>query len=132
VTAAYIERLVTKYPDIGEIWLMGSRANGTHRPDSDWDYFVFGNERILRSLARRRKFHQPDIDPLIVYDGNQFRKPWADGPRWKTGSLSAWQWNLVGHGEATYWATKPREGDDFYVDGKTARARLVWKNPLTE
>lgn len=34
-----IERLVEKLDPI-EIWLFGSRAQGTHRPDSDFDLFV--------------------------------------------------------------------------------------------
>jgi uncharacterized protein len=38
-----VERLVSAL-DPQSIWLFGSRARGTHRPDSDFDLFVVGKQ----------------------------------------------------------------------------------------
>ena len=115
MTNSYIKELVDAYPDISEIWLIGSRAAGTQRDDSDWDYLVFGDERILRSLTRRKRFKVPGVDILIVYDGKHFKKPWVDNGRRKHGSLSCWCWRTVSPTEARYRGTKPATDSDFNV-----------------
>jgi hypothetical protein len=60
-------------------------------------------------------FNDPRVDLLVVYDGDNFRKPWPDGDREKHGSLSGWDWKQTSCGEAVYRATKPRDDDDFYA-----------------
>jgi len=63
---------------------------------------------------------------LVVYDGNNFSKPWRDGNRVKGGSLKDWDWRRISDERATYRATKFREGSDFYMDISTAQAYRVW------
>jgi predicted nucleotidyltransferase len=125
--AAYIAALVGAYPAVKEIWLLGSRANGSHRPDSDWDFLVFANQRVLNSLTRNSRFKRPDVDLLVVYDGDKFCKPWRDPKkaRKKRGSLSGWEWKSLSD-EATYKATKESAEDEFYVDITKGRAVRVW------
>jgi hypothetical protein len=58
-------------------WLMGSRANNTHRPDSDWDYLVWANDerRLLDTLGQDSSFHDATVDLLVVIGDELFAKP---------------------------------------------------------
>ena len=44
----YIDELITSYPEINSIWLIGSRANNSANKNSDWDFLVFANEHIFK------------------------------------------------------------------------------------
>lgn len=101
----YIEQLVSSYPKITSIWLIGSRANGTATKNSDWDFMIFGSKDILKSLRTDSRFHFDLIDLLVVYNGRDFEKPW--GEKSKSGSLSEWNWKEADSNNATYRATKP-------------------------
>jgi len=106
MTIDYVQALAKAYPEITAIWLIGSRADGSNSPVSDWDYIAIADEMTLSALSEDSSFNNPAIDLLIVYDGDQFRKPWADGNRVKKGSLSNWEWQQTSTLEATYKATK--------------------------
>lgn len=123
MTFQYIHKLVANYPDVIGVWLIGSRAEGSERPNSDWDYLVFANHGVLRSLIQRKNFKTSEIDLLVVYDGDRFMKPWRDGSLIKRGSLSGWQWERISETEATYKATKFSEDGDFYHIG---RGKRIW------
>lgn len=123
---SYIDALVKANPGIREIWLFGSRAAGSARPDSDWDFLVFADESTFSRLAAASTFNHPEIDLLVVYDGNSFCKPWWDGHRLKRGTLSKWCWTPISDTEATYRATKEKGGDEFGVDVSIARAVRIW------
>ena len=84
-----------------EVWLMGSRANGRARPDSDTDLLIFGPDGFLQSVISG--LNQPaDIDCLVVYDGDNYQDPWQD----KSGSLRKLQWKRLDERSATYVGTK--------------------------
>lgn len=89
-----------------EIWLIGSRANGTETTTSDWDLLVFGDEALLKELESRPEVGGADV--LVVFDGDGFRSPWSrtDDGVMKTGTLSGWKWHFVSDAEATYEGTK--------------------------
>jgi hypothetical protein len=122
----YVAQLVAKYPSIREVWLYGSRANGTERDDSDWDYLAFADARTLGELVLDRNFHRTGVDLMVVIDdGNCFFKPWIDpGGRQKHGTLLdgveagglCWKPAEGDAAEATYTATKPRRDSTFDVD----------------
>jgi hypothetical protein len=122
----YVNSLGSAYPAIREIWLLGSRAAGTERPDSDWDFLAFADEETLRRLSGDHRLNRPNADLFVVYDGDNFRKPWLDGDKLKKGSLSGWIWTRGPDGKATYRATKERAGNEFNVDVTTGRAIRVW------
>ncbi len=127
MTAAYIDELLRAYPSIKQVWLIGSRADGSAKPSSDWDYFVMADQSTLDALSAAKRFNDPAIDLLVVYDGDHFRKPWADGDREKHGSLKEWDWQeTTQSGEATYRATKPLDNDDFYSWIKQGRAARIY------
>lgn len=51
----FIARIVEELHPL-EIWLFGSRAKGTARPDSDWDFLA-----ILNDAAPERDFDTGDV-----------------------------------------------------------------------
>lgn len=127
MTVEYVAVLIAAYPAIREVWLIGSRADNTASPSSDWDYLAFADRFTFDDLARRDgDLNDPAIDLLLVYDDDQFCKPWPDGERQKKGSLSGWEWRKQSDTHATYRATKPRGGDDFNVQVTTGTATRVY------
>jgi len=126
MTTAYVGKLVVSYPAIAEVWLIGSRADGSAQHTSDWDYLVVADLITLESLSATPEFNEPNVDLLVVYDGDNFRKPWRDGDREKHGSLSGWDWKQTSEIEAHYRATKPRSNDDFYSWVRQGRAVKIY------
>lgn len=104
------------------VWLIGSRANGTTKNTSDWDFVVFGDEELINRLTDLPP--PEDIDALVVYDGDRFRCPWprkSDGCI-KRGSLSEWKWTPKSPTEVEYLAIKA--GDDWDTE-RYARGILI-------
>lgn len=126
MTVTYVRQLVMSYPTIKEVWLIGSRADGSAQPNSDWDYLVIADQGTLETLSAELEFNLPNVDLLVVYDGDNFRKPWPDGDREKHGSLSGWDWSQTSESEAVYRATKPHSTDDFYSWVSEGRAVRVY------
>jgi hypothetical protein len=125
MTATYVAALLRAHPSIKEVWLIGSRADGSAKPTSDWDYIIFADQGVLSALSTTSTFNKRDIDLLVVFDGDNFRKPWADGQREKRGCLSGWEWRPISTSTAAYRATKAREGEDFNVDVHVGKAIRV-------
>ena len=89
-----------------EVWLIGSRANGTARENSDWDLLVFGSADLLARLEGQSMVE--DVDVLVVVDRDRLQSPWkrtTDGVV-KSGSLAGWKWTRKSEREATYEGTK--------------------------
>ena len=111
MTTEYVKKLVLAYPSIKQIWLIGSRANGTARADSDWDYLVFTDDgHVLNALYRDKKRSSPEIDVLLVVDGRHAINPWSVDTWTKSlclddlpGNLA---WQLISDTEAQY---RPRQ-----------------------
>jgi hypothetical protein len=78
------------------------------RPDSDWDLLVMGDVTTLNELRTATDLRCPEVDLLIVYNGDDFEEPWPDpsdsrGPkRGSLGALPGWEWNYVSDREAQY------------------------------
>ncbi len=84
------------------------------------------DQSTLDALSAAPRFNDPAVDLLVVYDGNQFRKPWSDGDRQKHGSLKGWAWKEISEVEATYRATKLRDDDESNVWIRMATAVRVY------
>ena len=105
--SAYIAELVAAYPSIREVWLYGSRANGSARPDSDWDYMAFADAETLKALRADSRYRRDRIHLMIVTDGEHFEAPWMEGPRFEHGELSnGWHWENRSATKARYLARK--------------------------
>ena len=89
-----------------DVWLIGSRANGNARADSDWDLLVFGDKALLDALRDEEPVEETDV--LVVHDGNAFESPWKTRKEGvlMSGSLSGWEWQRDSETEATYSGTK--------------------------
>lgn len=50
---ALLVSVLSRHPQVNEAWLFGSRAMGTHRPESDIDIALHGNvdERLAARIA---------------------------------------------------------------------------------
>jgi hypothetical protein len=138
MTQQYINELVRAYPSIQEVWLFGSRANGTERPDSDWDYMVFGDDdRVSNDLCQnRRRFKRPGIDMLFVgTDPDIAASPWPeDDGYWKTLGLGnragGINWQRVSATKAQYIENKdanPDKPHDMAVVQRIAISKLVYR-----
>ena len=127
--AEFVDTLVAKYLGIRQVWLIGSRARGSKRQDSDWDLVVFADAAVLSTLrvdvdlpARSTKLH---LDLLVVHDGDNFVEPWGSLAHEKRGSLSGWKWHELSDREAEYRGTKPL-ADGGGVAVRRCKARRVW------
>lgn len=133
----YIDQLISEHASIQSIWLFGSRINGTSRPDSDWDFLIFGTQETLDKLRQHPELKQPNIDLLIVYNGDDFEEPWpdlAEKNKPKSGSLIEWRWTKINDYIAHYEGTKGFEGSNgnFYVEPKLLTANRVFPELMME
>ena len=124
----YIENLLSACPEITEVWLIGSRTSDKAREDSDWDLIAFGNDRTLSSLQGNLSLRRPDIDLLVVYNGNDFKAPWeTESGKIKSGSLTGWKWerDADSPARAHYMGTKPGD-DEIAVTTTREVAKRIW------
>ena len=109
-----LDTLVQEVQGIESIWLIGSRANDTAKPESDWDFFIFGDSSAFEQIKSKSKFHKKNIDMLVVDVNREFRKPYGSQ---KIGNLDDWNWQLETAEIATYRSSKCEdfnpEGDGF-------------------
>ena len=120
----YARRVATRCKGFESIWLIGSRANGSARADSDWDLLAFGDPAVLACLRAASDLHDSNVDFLVVTNGEDFESAW--GSKKKTGSLSQWDWNASAD-EAHYTGTKWVENDEEgRVDSNPCKGVRVW------
>lgn len=100
---AYLESVTTACPSIAEIWLFGSRANGTESDRSDWDLLAFGDGDTCNVLRGHEELRRDDVDLLVVDSSGNFQTPWGDR---KKGSLESWRWSRLTDEEAAYEGRK--------------------------
>lgn len=107
------------------IWLIGSRANGCERIDSDWDFIVFRNDGIQERESRHENVDvvQVSSDCMCLREGER-KNMSAD--------FSKWYWREIKQGLANYTIRKTPpvgEGQGFnledvmYID---LEGILVW------
>lgn len=140
--AQWVQSILGVTPGVTEIWLIGSRANDTFNPDSDWDFLAFANLSVLESLKVQTSIHRPDIDFLVLTDGENFQSAWG---KLKTGSLTRWNWCKVTDDFAHYLGSKwiPEQGDTYEdapfdmsslgkAETSTCRAFKISKQDITD
>jgi len=122
----YVDELCAVVPEIQSVWLIGSRANGTARPDSDWDFLAFGVPRLRQTFAKHLELRKDDVDVFVRDEDGDFRAPWPDSDR----VLERIEWKQVSPTQATYMATKPKRGLDgqelFCSDVHEGTGIRVW------
>jgi hypothetical protein len=122
MSAEFVTELTRAYRSVREVWLIGSRANDSARPDSDWDYIAFADTDTLAAVRADTHLSRPNIDLLVVHDGDNFVSPWSR----KRGSLSGWEWEPATPDLAHYRGTKEKPGGAFDIIVSRNRARRLW------
>ena len=111
-----------------EVWLIGSRANGTARDDSDWDLLVVGKTKLRRRLAA--------YDPWTGFDvlvrarwknGVVFVSPWKnEGRKRKAITAKSLRWRATSESSAEYWEMKAsRHRLDIAIAHQRVAQRLL-------
>ena len=134
---ALMEEFLRQIIDVGggvrEIWLIGSRANCSAQPDSDWDFIVFSDASTAERIKVESSLHRDDVDLFLVVDeSGVFHKPWGEN---KGGSLKSWEWELLSSNRAQYTGTKWTPDQEAIEEGistlgkldeKYQRATRIW------
>ncbi|WP_326700866.1 nucleotidyltransferase domain-containing protein [Streptomyces sp. NBC_01754] len=89
---AEMAALLTRLPGIEAVALGGSRARGTHRPDSDWDLGLYyrGTPDLAGLTALAARFHGAPVE--VAGPGGW--GPWVNGGAWLTVDGVAVDWIL--------------------------------------
>jgi predicted nucleotidyltransferase len=97
---AWLERLISRWPQVDSVHLTGSRSRGMDRPDSDWDIIVCLTAECYEEIGRNANrfgewiYYQPldKIEQQIAFDV-ELRHEAIDlffmDPG---GALRRWQW----------------------------------------
>lgn len=108
---AYVQQIILAAPGVRDIWLIGSRANGSAGPTSDWDLLVFGDQSSFEEVGAAKHLHRADVDCLVVSGSGAFASAW--GGKSKRGSLTGWNWRPHPNGnQATYEESKWHDAED--------------------
>ena len=103
----YLNRLISRYFGIKEIWLFGSRANNWIHEKSDWDFIVKSDKKTFESLKidteLKNHANRLMIKFLVGPDKNgDFQNPWEKAKlNFGKDSLN---WREIGSGLAEYEA----------------------------
>jgi len=117
---------IKREADIVSIWFIGSRANNTHRLQSDWDFICFFNRSIQEHKQRSEK-----VD--IIQVGNDGKYLLEGLSMMSEGNFSQWNWEKVDSNSSQYISRKapelepgvPYNLDDVrYISNKAIR---VWQ-----
>ena len=106
----FLHRVAFECPMLSSVWLIGSRANGTATPKSDWDFIAFGTPDSLEFLRRAVHLHREDTDFFVVTNGDDFAAAW--GATHKTGSLKEWEWKQDSDSLSWYTGSKLEDRED--------------------
>jgi len=131
---SFLNKLVNKYAEIDSIWIFGKRANGDHNDKSDWDLFVFANDKVLSLLKSdiemKIETEKSNIDLLVVIDGDNFKAPWKrpgeENKEYKEGCLTClggFSWLEIAEYEANYTEAKHVDGQMYPV----TQLRKSWR-----
>jgi len=108
--SSWLREVVTRVPGIREVWLLGSRANGTATAASDWDLLIFGDHTVRQRLLASPDLHRADVDFLLGDPGaDGFSRVWGEAGTLSRSSLS---WALQSPITATYRSVKWIPDDD--------------------
>jgi hypothetical protein len=122
----FTRRVLAACLDIRAVWWIDHAAAAPSPDAARQRLLAFADASVLRRLRMRDELHVPDIEVLVVVDGDAFDSAW--GPSAFSGSLARWAWRQATPSEAYYdesrWA---QSGDGSRaVERVRRRAFLVW------
>ena len=116
----YCSELKGYFDSISNIWLIGSKANGGGKKDSDWDLLIFTSIPIYDLLRREPNFNHKDVDLILVDCEGEFSRPFGEPIE---GSLKNWQWEMISENIARYVGTK--WVDNLDGDGSLTMGEII-------
>ena len=126
--SAFVSHVLLHSLEIRAVWSVG-HADAAAVPGR-CELLVFADRPTLHRLRKSARPHRPDIDLLVVVDGDQFENAW--GEHRVSGSLARWAWRQVSPELAYYdeskWAKRGGEGGS--VVRVRRKAVLIWQAQL--
>jgi hypothetical protein len=125
--SAFVSRILECCLEIRSVWWIGQDESADPSLSaSKWDLLAFADAATLQRLRKATDLHRPDIDVLVVTDGDSFENAW--GQCRLSGSLVRWAWREAPPGAAYYNESRWAEGGN---DGRVVRVRrkalLLWQ-----
>jgi hypothetical protein len=111
--------------DIRGIWLMG-QDDKAGAAVARWQLLAFADHATLQRLRKAHDLHRPDIEVLVVTDGERCENAW--GECHLAGSLVRWGWREVSEGEAFYNESRWGDNNDGAVVRVRRKALVVWQS----
>jgi hypothetical protein len=106
-----IDEMRKACPGIEQVWLL------RHRPEPpEWDLLAFGDSRSLDTLRGEGFGRRPDMQLLVVVDGDRFEPAWGKHP---SGNLRDIDWRIEDADTATF---APRDAADAATFAPSADA----------
>ena len=122
----FLSKVTRAHPGLREIWLLASPAKGQGRHSSGWKLLAFADEDTFQRLHSDVRFRRPDVELLVVRDGDEFREPWGDNA--EPGYLSEWEWVKTSDREARYYGTKWVQDEKLgRAIVELCKATLLWR-----
>jgi hypothetical protein len=119
-------RVLAACLDVRAVWSIGHEPEATRAGDAPRRLLVFASAATLQRLRASEHLHDPEIELLVVTNGEDFATAW--GPCKLSGSLARWGWRQASADEAYYdesrWAQRDGGGAVVRVRRK---AFLVWQ-----
>jgi len=81
---SFVTRFAQEFPGGQEVWLFGSRADGTASENSDWDLIAFGDDQLTTAAVRSAESLRSETFSLFIGHGDEFERPW---PRARDGEI---------------------------------------------
>ena len=110
--------------DIAAVWSIDHEPGEAAEGLVQRTLLAFADQSTLRRLRDSEHLHSPQVNFLVVVDGDAFASAW--GVSRITGSLARWAWQQTSPTEAFYsesrWA-----GDERSVVRVRRKAFLVWR-----
>lgn len=118
-------RLLDACPGIDSVWSLDHDPQETSAGATRARLLAFADERTLIRLRASEQFHIPQVEFLVVVDGDAFASAW--GPSRISGSLSRWAWRQASLGEAYYEESRWSATDAGAVVRVRRKAFLTWR-----
>lgn len=117
-------RLLAIYLDIQSVWSLDHQPADLSARATLGRLLAFADERTLMRLRTNENLHIPDVEFLVVVDGDVFASAW--GPCNVSGSLARWAWRETSPHEAFYDESR-WSSDEAEVIRVRRKAFLTWR-----
>jgi hypothetical protein len=123
--SSYLSDVLHRCLDMRAVWSIGH--NEEDRDPSSRALLAFADRPTLEILRKSDSLHRPEVELLVVLDGDRFENAW--GRQRLSGSLARWAWRPVTPDLAYYdesrWAA--RSANPGSVVRVRRKAFLLWR-----